>query len=267
MDIFQTNLDLTGWVIFCVVGILTGIINTLAGSGSLITLPIFMFFCGLDALVANGTNRVGVLLQSWVGIATFRRTGNLPLQHVGWLLWPSIVGAVVGALLADWLGKEGMEVAIGLLMVVMLGVLLIKPQRWLSSGEVGFPTHRKGLMGLLFFGIGIYGGFIQAGVGIFLLAGLVLAAHFPLGKANAIKLLLVGSFNILALGIFLYKGQVHIGLGLAMALFQSIGAILGVRFVAKVPHAEQWIYRLLVGIVVVSAGKYLGLWDLIGSAF
>lgn len=262
---FQTGLDLTGWLIFALAGIVTGVINTLAGSGSLITLPIFMFVGGLDALMANGTNRVGVLIQSWVGITGFRRSGQLETQHIGWLVWPAVGGAIVGVFLAYWLGKEGMEIAIGGLMVFMLGVLLVNPKRWMLAEAQPFPTEKRGLLTLIFFGIGIYGGFIQAGVGIFLLAGLVLVAHFPLGKANAVKLLVVGTFNIVALGIFWYNGQVHLGLGLAMALFQSIGAIIGVRFVAKVPQAERWIYRLLVGIVVVSASKYLGLWDGIGA--
>src|SRR5688572_33346053 len=82
-----------------VVGFAAGFINTLAGSGSLLTLPLLILL-GLPANVANGTNRVGVLLQNVVAVATFRRRGALPLAGSWKLIVPSVVGAVVGAELA-----------------------------------------------------------------------------------------------------------------------------------------------------------------------
>jgi uncharacterized membrane protein YfcA len=109
---------------------------------------------------------------------------------------------------------------------------------------------------IIFFAIGVYGGFIQAGVGIFLLAGLVLVSGYSLGAGNGIKLLIVFSLSIPALFIFFYHGQVHIGYGLLMALFQSIGAWLAVRFVARVPNANVWIHRLLILMVAAAAVRF-----------
>jgi uncharacterized membrane protein YfcA len=118
---------------------------------------------------------------------------------------------------------------------------------------------------LVFLVVGFYGGFIQAGVGIFLLAALVLAARYSLSEGNGIKLLIVFCFSVPALIIFFLHNQVYVGIGLAMAFFQAIGAVLGVRFVARVPNANIWIHRLLILIVAVSALKFFGVWDYLQS--
>ena len=107
-----------------------------------------------------------------------------------------------------------------------------------------------------FFLIGIYGGFIQAGIGIFLLAAMVLGARYSLVASNGIKLLIVFIFNIPTLFIFFYYNQVHVGLGLTMAVFQAIGAVLGVKTISKLPNANVWIHRLLIVIVIASAIKF-----------
>lgn len=257
------TVDLTWaeWLLFFLAGTFTGVINTLAGSGSLITLPIFIFIGGLPAPVANGTNRIGALFQSLAGTNAFRRRGQLPGLMVAWLVVPAIFGGGVGAWLASSLDKEQMNNTIAGLMIFMLIVLLIDPKRWIRETEPDPKRIKHPFTLLAFFLIGIYGGFIQAGVGIFLLAGLVLIAGFELRKANAVKLLIVFFFNIPAFTIFLLNHQVNFGLGLAMALFQTAGTFLGVWFAAKVPKANVYIHRLLILIVVVSAGKFLGLWD------
>jgi len=133
MDHFQLDLGPGGWLLFVVAGIFTGIINTLAGSGSLITLPIFIFFCGLPPTVANGTNRIGVLIQSIVGSWSFYRQGKLPIQNLWPLLLSSAIGAYVGSRIAADLDETLMNYTIGGLMVFMLAVLLVSPKRWLRE--------------------------------------------------------------------------------------------------------------------------------------
>ncbi len=250
--------DISFWnaLAFAVGGILAGVINTLAGSGSLITLPIFVFICGLPAPVANGTNRIGALIQSAVGLRGFQRKGITSFEGAWWLVIPSIAGAIVGSRIAVGLSVEAMNYAIGGLMVFMFFFLLVKPGRWLHEKPRDLARNRNPLTLLVFFGIGIYGGFIQAGVGIFLLAGLVLAAGYTLRSANGVKLLIVFVYCIAALAIFFYHDQVHLVYGFAMALFQAIGAWLAVRFVARVPDADVWIHRLLVLIVAVAAVRF-----------
>ncbi len=262
-ELLLVDLSLGEWLLFAVAGLITGVINTLAGSGSLITLPIFIFICGLPAPMANGTNRIGALIQSFVGINAFRRQGRLPGNLAFWLVIPAVLGGGLGAWLASGLDKSQMNTAIAVLMIFMLLVLLLNPKRWIKEGAPDPRKVKHPLTLMAFLLIGIYGGFIQAGVGIFLLAGLVLMAGFELKNANAVKLLIVFCFNIPALVIFWINGQVNLGLGLAMAVFQSMGTFIGVWFATKVPKANVWIHRLLILIVIVSASKFLGLWDLL----
>lgn len=257
----MTDLTWYHYLFIAVAGVLTGIINTLAGSGSLVTLPIFILLCGLPATVANGTNRIGALLQSMVGVYAYRKTGQTDFEQSTWPVAASVVGGIVGALFATQMDKDMMYTAIGVLMVFMLFVLMFNPKRWLRETEADEARNRHPLTLLLFFVIGIYGGFIQAGIGIFLLAALVLGARYSLVAANGIKLLVVLVLNIPTLIIFFYYNQVHLGWGLFMAAAQSLGAWIGVHFAARVPNANVWIHRLLILIVVVSAVKFLGIWD------
>src|SRR5690606_1675737 len=118
------------------VGFVSGFANTLAGSGSLITLPLLIVL-GLPANVANGTNRVGILVQCVVSVATFSRRGALPRASVPRILAPSVLGAAVGAELAADLDETLLRRTIGALMLVMLAVVLLRPRRWLESHASG----------------------------------------------------------------------------------------------------------------------------------
>ena len=239
-------------------GIVAGVINTLAGSGSLITLPMLIFL-GLPANVANATNRVGVILQNVVGITAFHRGGKLHLAGVRWLVPPAVAGAVVGAFVAKSLKAEAMNTAIGVVMVLMLGVVLLNPERWLRSRSEVKPG-RPGIGFLaLFFGLGVYGGFIQAGVGVFLLAAMVLGLGYTLVDANGIKLVIVLSFALVSLAIFASGGQVHWALGVLMACGQGVGAWLAARFAVKNKNANVWVRRLLIAVIVLSVLKLFGL--------
>ena len=254
--LLHLDLSLTEWLLFILGGIATGIINTLAGSGSLITLPIFVFLCGLPAPVANGTNRVGVIIQTIIGVRGYSKMGTSSFEGSAWLIVPAVLGAILGSRIAVELDERWMNYALGGLMVFMFFVLILKPERWIREPEAEARRNKHPLSLLSFFLIGVYGGFIQAGVGIFLLAALVLIGNYSLRAGNGIKLLIVLAFSVPALFVFMWYGQVNWTYGLLMAVFQGIGAWLGVRFVARVPNANVWIYRLLIAIVLVSAIKF-----------
>lgn len=252
------DIDLNIWqfLLFAGVGILTGIINTLAGSGSLITLPIFIFMCGLPPSVANATNRIGVFMQS--AMATGKYVQEKPELFKGslWLIVPSIIGSLVGSKIAVDLTERTMNMAIGILMAIMLAILLLKPERWLAPDKTVHTKHNTPLSIVVYFLIGIYGGFLQAGVGFFLLAGLVMVSKYSLSQSNGLKLFLVLAFTAPALILFMYYGKVHYGYGLLMGVFQAIGAWLGVKYVMKIPNANLWIYRLLIIVVAASVLKF-----------
>ena len=243
-------------------GFAAGFINTLAGSGSLITLPLLIFI-GLPANVANGTNRVAILLQNVVGAKSFRDQGMLDLRGVLTLGIPAVIGSVIGAQIAVNLDKALMELVIGVVMVMMLFVILLRPKRWLH-GKLeqieGWPTF---FQLALFFLIGIYGGFIQAGVGIFLLAGLVLGVGYNLVRANAVKVGIVLVFTVSALIVFIRNGQVDWIIGLILATGNMLGSWIATK--VAVERGAVWVHRLLVAVVIVSALKLLGIFDLIGQ--
>ncbi|NOX63810.1 MAG: sulfite exporter TauE/SafE family protein [Chloroflexi bacterium] len=231
-------------------GAAAGFVNTLAGSGSAITLPLLVFL-GLPANVANGTNRIGVLMQTSVSSSTFYRAGLTDAKSALKLLAPTVLGALVGAAIAVDLNEQNMRRAIGAMLVLTFFLLILRPQRWLKGRPEGArPVAIRDLF--IFFLIGIYGGFIQAGVGIFLLVALVMDIGYDLVKANAIKPVLVFVFNVFALVVFMWNGQVNWILGLLLGVGNIAGAWTAARMAIK-PGAQVWVYRFLLVVVVFSA--------------
>jgi uncharacterized membrane protein YfcA len=239
-----------------VVGFAAGFINTLAGSGSLLTLPLLILL-GLPANVANGTNRVGVLLQNIVAVATFRQRGALPLAGSWKLIVPSVAGAVVGAELAVDLDEQILRQTIGVLMLVLIVVMLLKPERWIA--EHAAPREPRLLVEVpVFFAIGVYGGFIQVSVGLFLLAGLVLGAGHNLVGANALKNLIVLVFTAAAIVVFVVNEQVQWTLGLLLGAGQAVGAWVAAHFAVR-RGAEFVRWAVIVITVGAAIALFLGL--------
>lgn len=230
-------------------GFIAGFVNTLAGSGSLITLPVLILL-GLPANVANGTNRVGILVQDVVSVLSFRQRGALRLDGSAKLIAPAVAGALIGALLAVDLDEALLNRTIGILMLVMLGVILLRPGRWLEEHADGSAIPYAWQLPI-FFCIGIYCGFIQAGAGIFLLAGLVLGSGFDLVGGNAMKNLIVLIVTIAALGIFILNDQVRWGIGLLLATGNAAGAWLAVHMAVR--RGAGFVRYVLIVIVALSA--------------
>ena len=239
------------------VGFLAGFINTVAGSGSLLTLPLLMFL-GLPANVANGTNRIAILFQNAVGMVSFRQQKIYTFREGFRLAIPAVIGSVIGASLAVNLNDEIMSRTIGGLLVVMFALVLFKPERWMKSREhepVAFWVQV-----IIFFFTGLYGGFIQAGVGFFLLAGLVLGSGYELVKANAVKVFINFLFTPFALTIFIIHHQVDYKLAFILAAGNMLGAYLAARM------AVRWgagivRYFLIIALALASL-KLLGVFDL-----
>lgn len=245
-------------------GFFAGFINTLAGSGSLITLPLLIFL-GLPANVANGTNRIGVLLQNVVAVGSFHGQQVMDWRRGLILSIPAVIGSVIGAQIAVNLDETMMRRAIGALMVVMLVVIWVRPQHWLEGRPELADKPFGWVQWLIFFAIGVYGGFIQAGVGIFLLAALVLSAGYDLVRANAVKVLIVLLFTISALGVFMFNQQVVWSIGLILAVGQMLGAWVAARMAVK--RGAVFVRWLLIAVIVVSAAQLLGLFDLAAQLF
>lgn len=231
-----------------VTGFLAGFINTLAGSGSLITLPM-LILVGLPANVANGTNRVGILIQNIVAVSTFRRAGVLKARGNLRLIVPAVLGAIAGAALAVDIDEDVLHTTIGALMLAMLPIVLLRPRRFLEARADEFPAN-PWIQLPVFFAIGVYGGFIQAGVGIFLTAALVLAAGQNLVGANGLKNLIVLVFTIAALIVFVVNDQVRWGLGLLLGAGNAGGAFVAARM--AISRGAPFVRFVLIVILAAS---------------
>jgi uncharacterized membrane protein YfcA len=244
------NLEWYQYLLIIGAGIIAGFINTLAGSGSLLTLPLLMFI-GLPPNVANGTNRISIMLQSLVGSVGFRKQGSLNLRAGLLLGIPSIAGSIAGALIALTINGKIMERVVGVLLVIMFFIVLFKPEVWLKGKSGNGITGSLWLNIVVFFLIGIYGGFIQAGVGFFLLGGLVLGAGLDLVKANAIKNFLVFLYTPFALAVYIIAHQVDYKAGLILSIGSMTGAWLGTR--SAVSWGPAFVRYVLLIAVLVSA--------------
>lgn len=207
-------------------GVVSGFINTLAGGGSMLTLPILMI-SGMPADIANGTNRLAVLAQSATGAFEFNRAGRLDRDAWVRVLVPTILGAAIGAIAASVMPVVYLKPVLLGVMMTMAALMLINPA-FMQPGE-DQPVKQGGLGLVALFGAGLYGGFIQAGVGFILLAALSGVMQYDLVRGNALKTLCTGIFSLVALVVFAWQAQVHWMSGLALAAGSAVGAYLSVK--------------------------------------
>ena len=237
------------YILIVAVGIVAGIVNTMAAGGSMLTLPVLMAF-GMSPNMANGTNRIAILLQNIVGVSSFHKEKVMDFPAGFRVGIPAAVGAIAGAFIAVNLNDEIMKLAIAGVMVVVFLLILLKPNRWINSHE-SHPPIPYWLQVIIYFFVGIYGGFIQAGVGFFLLTSLVLASGYELVKSNALKLFVILLYTPIALIIFFLHGDVNLWIGLLLAVGNMTGALLGTRIAVKW-GAGVIRYFVLVAIVVAA---------------
>ncbi len=230
-------------------GLLAGIINTLAGNGSAITLTILMEVIGLPPNVANGTNRIGVLSQGVFSVSAFYKNGKLHLKRDAPIIISVFLGAILGLWAALTVGNDDFKFIFSILMVLMLFVILVKPKRWIKEVAI---EKRPNIYYLLpvFFILGFYGGFIQMGMGIFFLAASVLLARYPIVESNGLKIVCIALYSIVVLSMFAYHGLIAWQAGLALAIGQSAGGWIAANFATQHPKANIVTYWLLVIIVI-----------------
>ncbi len=206
-------MEYTFWVylILLAAGFVAGIINTLAGNGSTLTIMALSVAAGLPVGIANGTNRVAVTFQVLVGLRTFLKSGKTNFKGIWKIAIPTILGSILGAYTAVEVGKSNeiwLSRVIGGVMVFMLFLVLNNPKKWVEKNLNPKDLHIFWLI-VIFSAVGFYGGFIQAGVGVIMLVVLMSATSYDLTNANAIKLLLTLLLNIPAFAIFIWSRQVE----------------------------------------------------------
>lgn len=246
-----------GLVVIAVAGVVASAINTIAGGGSLLTLPLLVAL-GLPPGLANGTNRVGVIMQVVTSVITFHRRGFRDYRVVGRLMIPALLGAIAGALLATRLGDELLRIVFGAMLAAWAVLLVVRPGRFLHAPPepraIGPVAHVLAVL------VGLYGGFLQAGVGFPLLALLVLYLGLPAVEANAAKSALTLGYTLVTLPMFAVAGQVAWREGLVLAIGSTIGGWLGAHVqIRGGANLIRWVV-----VVAVAASGVAMLLDAIG---
>lgn len=240
-------------------GLLVGFINTLAGGGTIISLSLLMFL-GLPAPVANGTNRIAVIFQNIVAVRNFKKSGMFHSAKGLWLSIPTTIGSLAGAKIAVLLNQNMIEKAIAFVMIVMLVFMIVKPQKWLNGNQKLFDKPLSWHTHVLFFFVGLYGGFIHVGVGYFFLASLVLNCGFDLVRANAFKNLLVLLYVPFTLILFIIQDQVMWKYGLIHAIGNIIGAYIASKYAVK--WGSGFVRWVTVAVILLSVSDLLNIVDI-----
>ena len=246
-------------VVLIVAGLAVGFINTLAGGGSVISLSVLMLM-GLPAPVANGTNRIAVTIQTLTATTVFRRQKVLDLKKGSILGIPSVLGSLLGAYIAVDINEQIFEKAFAVIMLVMLVFVFYNPKKYIYGKKELVDKKVTPLQWIIFFILGVYGGFVHVGIGYFLLAALVMNAGYDLVKANAVKVLIVLMYMPLSFLIFLWMSGVNWTYGLIMMIGSVTGAFIASHLAVK--KGIIFVKWTVVVISVFMAGHFLGLYDI-----
>ncbi|MYK19200.1 sulfite exporter TauE/SafE family protein [Candidatus Poribacteria bacterium] len=231
-------------------GIAAGFLNTVAFGGSLLALPMLIFL-GLPTAVANGTNRVAIFFQNFSAIMGFRRKGVSDFKYSILLAVPAVIGAAIGALIAIDIRDALFNLILAVVMITMLILTLLNPTERLKDRIESGGKDSKIVAMIVFFFIGIYGGFIQAGVGLLVITALRLLTGTDLVRTNAIKVFVIFFYTVIALGIFISQGKVNWYLGPTLAVGNACGAWLGSHW--AVEKGDKWIKVMLIVAVIAFA--------------
>lgn len=237
-------------------GIGAGFVNTVAFGGSLLALPVLIFL-GLPTAVANGTNRVAIFFQNFSAILGFRRKGVADFRYSFQLAIPAVIGAIIGATIAVDIKDAQFNLILAVVMIVMLALTLINPTARLKDRIESREGRSKVIAMVVFFFIGIYGGFIQAGVGLLVITSLRLLTGIDLVRTNAIKVFVIFFYTVAALGIFIIENKVNWYLGPTLAVGNACGAWLGSQWAVK--KGDKWIKGVLIVAVVAFAVRLIWL--------
>ena len=242
-----------------VIGIVTGFINTVAGGGSVIILPVLILYFGLPVQVANGTNRIGILVQTIFSAIGFKSKGVSPfalgIKKSILLGLITMSGAILGAYIAVDFPDKWFNKVLSIVMICVLILTIWKPK---PSQTLTNNNNSAYLLSLiLFFIIGVYAGFIQAGTGFLLILGFTYFNNLSLVKSNAIKTLVVFLLTVGAIYVFLINQQINFKYGILLAIGNAIGGWTASRWsVKKGDRTIQIFMIVMVSLMAVKLWLY-----------
>ena len=233
-------------------GLFAGAINTVAGGGSMLTVPLLVL-AGVPGNAANGSNRVGILTSNVAAVATFRRLGVDGLRHASRVVVPVVLGGLIGSFaVGRLLDDAAFERVFGLLMIPLVILSVRRPSN--ASGDRAWSTTKVVIVFLL---IGTYGGAFQAGVGLVLLAALT-RSGFDLVMSNSVKVIVNTAVTVVALPVFILSGDIAWAPALVLAAGFVVGGWLGAQ--ASFRGGEVLIRRVMVVAALGLAGRLIGIY-------
>lgn len=246
---------LDNWLLIIASGLGAGFINAISGGGAMLTVPALIFI-GFPPGVANGTNRIAVVVQNIAALATYHRLGFVNHRTGLSLAIPATVGSLLGASMSIRLDDAQFRTILGFVMLFMIGPILAEPYLNEKAAQWRRATQSGWIPWVIFFLIGVYGGLLQIGVGIFVLVALSVFEGFDLVLANGIKVEIVLCLTALALILFIADGKVVWKEGLILSASNALGAWLGAHWGVK--KGAFWIRVVLTATVIVMALQLLG---------
>ena len=236
--------DLLSIAILICVGVIAGFLNVTAGGGSTLTLPVLIFL-GLDSSVANGTNRIAILLQNVSAVQSFKQEKFFDLKTSLKLSFFALPGSILGALLVIRLEDKLFQLILGIIMVGIV-VSMILPKKKTNRTDEPAKVNTKVFLSMI--GIGFYGGFIQVGVGFLLMASLEFLMKLDLVRVNMYKVFIVLIYTIPALLVFTLTDNVNWILGILLAIGNTVGGWWGAKLQIK---KGEGLIKIVLGIAVL----------------
>lgn len=239
-------------ILILLTGLIAGFANTVAGGGSLLSLPVLIFL-GLPPVMANATNRVAILFQNAFAVRGFQSKGVNAFPYAYWLSGSALVGAVIGAKMVVAIDGELFNKILAVVMIAVIVITVFKPLKSIDTAGERLTKRDQILGTIAFFFVGIYGGFIQAGVGFFVIAVLSGINNFSLVKTNSAKVFVIMVYSVAALAVFIYEDVIHWEYGLVLAVGNSAGGWFGSRW--QVEKGDRYVRIFLIVAVSIMAVK------------
>ncbi len=239
-------------VAIAVAGLAAGAINTLVGSGTLITFPVLIGF-GYAPVTANVSNTIGLSLGNVSGAVGYRR--ELAGQRARAVRFgiTSLLGGITGAVLLLVLPASAFKAIVPVFIAIALVLTVLQPRltRWLLRREIDLERKGSVVAPLAVYVTGVYGGYFGAGQGILLLGILGVALAQDLQRTNALKNVLVALVNGVAALYFAIAAHVDWGPAGIIACTSILGAQLGARYGRRLPPDALRAVIVLVGVFAI----------------
>lgn len=232
-------------------GAVASFINMMAGGGSVLTIGT-MILIGVEPVVANGTNRIGVLVGTGSGALTYKAEKFTDIKTSLILGISAIPGAIIGSIYSVQISNQVFQKILAVVMIFILITMFIPQKKMVETGE---KLKKSWLIYPAMVLIGLYGGFIQVGVGFIIMAALRHLMAYDLLRVNMHKVFIVLIYTVPVLIIFGISGKINLFYAIVMSLGNALGSYISVKVALR--KGEKVVKMVLIIAIVLMAAKFL----------